>query len=197
MENLKQSMISTWKNEIKKKFVDGKLVYERQLQADLYHLLKRQLENGYEIWVEPVIYMDQAKPPNKDSVLHMSKPDLIITKGEEIIAVIELKFKPWEEVDYKGDLDKLIEFKKISTTGKKIWLGIKPLSSDWKDQNKDDNFDFYNLKENLLTSFIVFARPDSHAISDFNIYKGTSNFLLLYGYIEDENNLIFDHQEFS
>jgi len=193
MENLKKTLISIWQNDIKEKFEDGKLVYERQLQAEIYHLLENNLnKNGkdYDIWVEPVIYLDGTG-------IHKTKPDLVITRGEDIIGVVELKFKPWEEVDYKGDLDKLIEFKKISTTDKKIWLGIKPISSDWKDQNKDDNFDFYNLKENLLTSFIVFAHPVSHAIGDFAIYKEISNFLLLYGYIENESNLIFDHQEFS
>lgn len=88
MNNLIKALISIWENDIETKFKQGKLVYERQLQADLYHLLKSKLSNKYDIWVEPVIYME-------DSILHLTKPDLIITTGLNIIGVIELKFKPW------------------------------------------------------------------------------------------------------
>lgn len=192
MENLKKTLISIWQNDIKEKFEDGKLVYERQFQAEIYHLLENNLnKNGkdYDIWVEPVIYLDGTG-------IHKTKPDLVITKAQDIIGVIELKFKPWEYPHFKGDIDKLMAFRKAANEGTSIWLGIKFICSDGRKQFKEENLIYYNLKKEHLTSFVVFARPDSNAIVDLENYKKMSNFLLLYGHIIDTNNMEFNHKAF-
>jgi len=188
MNNLIKALISIWENDIETKFKQGKLVYERQLQADLYHLLKYKLSNKYDIWVEPVIYME-------DSILHLTKPDLIITKGLNIIGVIELKFKPWEYTKYEGDIMKLNAFQDEAIKGNNIWLGTLPVSPNWSKQNKEVNHLYFNLSKDLLKSFVVFAHPESDALN-LKYYNKISNFLLLRGFIKDEKNIVFNHKEF-
>ena len=86
MENLKETLKSIWTKEIEIRFNKGLITYERQLQAELYRLLKKELndEEKYEVWVEPVLY--------KIFPWHIIKPDIIITNEKEklIIGIIEI-----------------------------------------------------------------------------------------------------------
>lgn len=188
MDKLSKELVFIWKNDIKTKFKQGKLVYERQLQADLYHLLKCRLPDNYGIWVEPVIYME-------GSILDKSKPDLIITKDQDIIGIIELKFKPWEHTQYKGDIKKLMAFQDAALKGTKIWLGIIPVSPNWNTQNEKVNSLYFNLKKDLVKSFVVYAHPESDALN-LKYYNTIGNLLLLYGFIKDAKNIVFNHKKF-
>jgi len=123
MDILKKELIGIWETKMPIHFTDGILVYERQLQAFLYHYLYESLPEDYTIWIEPLIYK-----------LGKIKPDIVITRGNDIICVIELKFKPWEDSHYKEDIHKLNKFEDLKHDHQTIDLGIKPFSSNWRKQ---------------------------------------------------------------
>lgn len=90
---------------------------------------------------------------------------------------------------------KLNAFQDEAIKGNKIWLGTLPISPNWSKQNKEVNHLYFNLSKDLLKSFVVFAHPESDALN-LKYYKKISNFLLLRGFIKDENNIVFNHKEF-
>jgi len=178
MEKLKKVFTSIWIDEIKDRFDNGFIIYERQLQAELYRRLKEKLKesDNYEVWVEPVLY--NIFPPG-----HIIKPDIIITKADLIVGIVEIKFKPWEEVNLKYDFNKLME---INRKLKKIKLRYKPFSSDWKKQNKNETSEYMLVEESCLNIFIAFGKENSPALD--KIEGRPENFLHLIGYIDNSKH---------
>lgn len=185
MKTLKKVITDIWTNKLSDKFSKGLLTYERQLQAELYYQLKLQLSDEYEIWIEPVVYLSEHG-------LDKVKPDIFITKGDTIVGIIELKFKPWEHPKYQGDINKLIKFDLASDKNLSLPFGYKPTSSDWKKQISSEMVRF-NLTQDHLNCFIVFGKPDSEAIKPN--HRGPKNFIHLYGYIDDNVGAKFEWTE--
>jgi len=114
MNNIQEILENIWINEIKELFKEGKIINESQLQAYLFYFLKHKYEK-YQVWLEPVLYVNNLK-------LNKTRPDLIITEDDIIIAIIELKFKPWEEPKHENDIAKLNELLKLKETNEFIIL---------------------------------------------------------------------------
>lgn len=184
MNQTKQLLIKIWKEEIPVRFAKGLITYERQLQSELYNKLKQLLADDYEVWVEPVIYLAEYD-------LNKVKPDVFITKGDEIVAIIELKFKPWEYPEFHPDIDKLLRFDKISNGNVSLPFGFIPTSHNWKVQKGGKSLS-YRLTNDHLNVFIVFGKPDSDAFTSSNFKKKPNNFLLLYGHIKESSEVIFN-----
>ena len=176
---IKEILIFIWENKIKEKAIKGFIVYERQFQAELYHQLNFMLYTQYNVWIEPHI---QKK--NKTSII----PDIIITSnddsgGNQILAVIELKWKPWEFPSFKEDINKLIEFNDNDLEEMNP-LGAKLISPLW-DEVKEKNRLIYTIYPELLKVFAVFGHPGSDAIKPEKIETKPNNFLHLHGCIEN------------
>ena len=182
MIQLEDLLIKIWIEEIPPRFEKGLLTYERQLQAEFYHRLKLCLPDGYEVWIEPVIYL-------ADYNLNKVKPDIFITKDDKIEAIIELKFKPWEYPEFHFDINKLLTFDNISNENLQIAFGYIPRSHIWNVQKGKQNVQ-YKLTQEHLNVYVVFGKPDSGAFNTNN-YQKPKNFLLLYGYIKENHASVF------
>jgi len=188
MKRLEKEIIRIWKEDIKQKFLSGTLVYERQLQAELYSCLKYRLNEDYIVWVEPVMYLEKYD-------LGKAKPDIVITKKDEIIAINELKFKPWEFPMFKHDIEKLEKFQNVANDGAIIQLGIIPQSPNWNEQKESEKFLKFKIANNFLKIFSVVGHPDSSAINLESIINA-KGFLHLFGYFKDDNNINFGYRKF-
>ncbi|MBM2817315.1 MAG: hypothetical protein HW421_4077 [Ignavibacteria bacterium] len=180
MENIKEILIDLWEDPVKKTFEDGFLTYERQLQGYLYYLLKSRKDNEFEIWIEPVIYF---KEPVKNTLTHGIEnliPDIVITKDDEIIAIIEIKSKAWGDVCFNEDIYKLKRYEAVSNISANIILGYIPKETDWHYNGTKH----YKLKEGCLFCFISITN------NKFEINKLENelpdNFLHLYGYLDNK-----------
>jgi len=173
METFLKIFKSTWELDVKHRFEKGFLTYERQLQAFLYKNLKTRLSCDYEMWIEPVIYL-------KDYMLDKVKPDIIVTKNANIIAIIELKLGTWSYPSFKDDLDKLFRFKNAAEKTETIILGWIPKSEIWQKQQEIKGCELkYSLDKNVLLILAVIARPDSEAIT-----KEYENITRFVGYLK-------------
>jgi|GEM_PF-3239449 len=112
-----------WTNNIKDDYEAGLIPTEKHLQALLFHYLKLNLKSEYQIWVEPnMAICDENGQLRYDNPLQNKKPDLLISsgndnKGYNLIAVIELKYRPNGDADYPEDIEKLNNFIETSFKG--------------------------------------------------------------------------------
>jgi hypothetical protein len=183
MEEIKKKITRIWENEIRDALESGEVIIEKQLQAEMYHQLRLKFPK-YKIWTAPTLYL-------KKYDLDRIKPDLIITKGKEILAVIQMEFKPWEFLDYKENLSVLMGLDKVGKS-KKIKLGMIPFSSIWQEQKtKDENNLNFTMADNLLKVLVTGSRIGCHSLELKKVEKPKNNFLHLFGYIENETSLFF------
>ncbi len=183
MEEIKKKVTRIWENEIRDALERGEVIIEKQLHAEMYHQLRLKFPK-YKIWTAPTLYL-------KKYDLDRIKPDLVITNDQEILAVIQMKFRPWEFLDYKEDLRILTGLDKVGKA-KKIKLGMVPFSSIWKEQKtKEENNLNFTMAENLLKVLVTGSKIGCHSLELKKVEKPSSNFLHLFGYIEGETSLFF------
>ncbi len=183
MEEIKKIIIRIWENEIRDALERGEVIIEKQFHAEMYHQLRSKFPK-LKIWTAPTLYL-------KKYDLDRIKPDLIISNDKEILAVIQMKFKPWEFLDYKDDLSMLTRLDKVGKS-KKIKLGMIPFSSIWQEQKtKDENNLNFTMAENLLKILVTCSRVGCHSLDLKKEAKPSESFLHLFGYIENERSLFF------
>jgi len=187
---LKNSLIFIWQNQIRNEFVNGRIIYERQLQAMFYFYLRTLLPGEYVIWVEPVVEINNIENYNK------VKPDLIITKNSQVIAIIELKFKPWESINnYVPDIRKLCLFEEIASTNLKLDLSVKPNSPNWNVQKLNKGNSSFTLIEDHLSVFVAFYHPDDKYTPNLDsVTKRPKNFLYLKGHFTGPDDVILEYE---
>lgn len=108
-----EALKNVWKNGVEADYQKGFLVTEASFQASLYFHLRRELGDGYTIFVEPKMKYDGAHPTRR--------PDLIVVGDDEITAIIELKFFPWwtpNRSNFSQDLVNLWDFRRSANEGK-------------------------------------------------------------------------------
>jgi Holliday junction resolvase len=160
----------------------GELIYERQFQAELYHHLKVQLYPELNSWIEP-----QMKMPSDNSTYI---PDIVITDDKCILSIIELKWTPWDRVQYMHDMEKLVEFEKLAKGNQSFALGYIPYSTDWNKQIEKNILE-YKLSTDLLCVYISFSHHDSDVFKLKNVVKKPEGLLHLYGYFTGRNKVFF------
>ena len=189
MEEITKKITRIWENEIREGLERGEVIIEKQLYAEMYHQLRLKFPK-FKIWTAPTLYL-------KKYDLDRIKPDLIITNEKEILAVIQMKFKPWEYLDYKEDLRILTGLDKVGKA-KKIKLGMIPYSSIWQEQKtKDDNNLNFTMAENLLKVLITGSKIGCHSLALKKEEKPSNNFLHLFGYIEGDASLLFGNSFYN
>lgn len=193
-EEIRQTLILLWTNRFKDKFLRGKLVYERQFQAELYRLLYGILSPEYEIWVEThakeeLPYMLQHEGSNKARQNELI-PDLVITYAKKVVAIIELKWKPWEEPGFHDDIRKLKYFYQQSKVpGKYMQLGTT-INSPNAFRALDETQ--YQYDPGLLICYIVFGHPGRTAWNTIKQEMIFPNFLFLKGKFLSTDDVQFE-----
>ncbi len=91
-----------WTESIESDYDSHAVLSERTLQASIWAKLRAKA-NGQYIFIEPKIYL----PPIHGNLSTHVIPDLLVCRGESVIAVIELKFTPRVKADLRSDIQKL------------------------------------------------------------------------------------------
>ncbi|MCX6152609.1 MAG: hypothetical protein NT007_00455 [Candidatus Kapabacteria bacterium] len=183
LDEIKNLLIEFWGNSsdgyFKSLFAQGLIFYESQLQAELYFFLRNRLNRSYHVWANSAIYI--CNEEDKTNPSKHKRPDLIIASEDKVIAVIEIKFKPWENIYYADDMNKLSDLGKINN---KLILGMKPISSNWEKQKHVEERIQPLIDGSHLNCIIVFTEYESITLPNADL----KNLLYLTGYIKDENN---------
>ncbi len=201
MISLTSILTESWCDEVKKRFSEGLITYERQLQAVWYRALKGRLDSNFEVWIEPVFYLSEDYDNSRPRSL--TKPDLVITWLDKIVAVIELKCLPWGYPSFQGDIHKLIEICYRDGYPDCIAMGWRPTSPSWYKQEKEESELGFQLEPSTLFGFAVIAHPNSGSVDPNNIVrvfenviggeKTRSHFFHLTGMIHFDGSIEFSH----
>lgn len=117
--------------ELNNIYSSGGICSERQMQFYLLtSLYKFDINKEFDFFVEPSIF---DKDNNlSDLGLKNIIPDILVTKGREIVAVVELKFIPHSYIQYKKDIKNMSAFY-VNRHNKdlKFYLKINPINGQW------------------------------------------------------------------
>lgn len=153
-EILKDALINGWQ-QVEKVYRTGKICSERHLQAELFLALSnhQDFKNEYDIFIESNIQI-KGFTSNKT-------PDVVITRRNEIIAFIELKYVPHDYIKYKGDIEKL---EKIHQSIVETKLLIDPKSGKYTN-------DIFTSSKNTILAYGLFTRHDSAVFGELTDEK--------------------------
>lgn len=161
---LSRILAKLWNDTILPLYKMGKIQTERLLQAYLFMLLKNRFEekvpNDWDVWIEPQFYLT----PDASLGGKMYKPDIVITRDQDIAGIIELKFSPQEwnpeknREAAKADVEKLILYKEgISVYTRTDPLGELFLLELLPDQGSYNDTKVYQRAKNTLYFFLGIA----------------------------------------
>ncbi|MCU0444770.1 MAG: hypothetical protein MUE85_07610 [Microscillaceae bacterium] len=140
-----------WHNLVIPQFSQGNICSERHLQAIFYKDF--QLE-GVKAWVEPKLSGKNIK------LLEGYKPDLLFTQATTILAVMELRFSPYYQLEPQNDLYRFQTFQKEKTDDAyQIYFKINPNNGDLDTQTG------FQLADDLQFIYGVIAKNGSPALS--------------------------------
>ena len=181
MNKLQMYIRDIWSSEIKKSYQQGIICSERHLQAEIYRHFKNHIDlKEYQMWVEPVIELFYSESENANY-----KPDLVISKDNDVICFIEIKYVPYNYVDFLYDIEKLRVYQQLNSE-KKFPLKTDPKTGNWSKER-------YSIVPNVLSVFAVIAKHDAWAHGPKNYFETEleqsfplANFLVLKGKTNSE-----------
>lgn len=174
---LKEKLKEIWQN-IHQEYKKGEICTERHLRAELFHQLKMNLGDDYNIWVEPTL------EANKENIKVKIIPDLLISKNDRLVAVIELKYKPSREVHFKKDIEK---FQHFNAKYLKIAIETDPNTGNWIKEKE------LKINDEILFVFAVVANSKAWALKYEKVNENNhlKNFLHLTGKIDNNSEINF------
>ncbi len=100
---LQELILKSWKECIKRDYNNQRINTERSLQASFWSCLNKniQAKTNRQLFIEVPIKINVGKL-NKKVI-----PDIIICSPQKVIAVIELKYLPRGQPNYKKDIETL------------------------------------------------------------------------------------------
>ncbi len=179
-----QTLEEVWTTGIKVFFESGKICSERALQAELYSLLKPYSE--YDIWIEPKLKLI-------DSFLGGKVPDVIVTKNDVVIGMIELKYALLQGIDCTEDIKKLIGFSEFQD--QKLYLKTNLKTGTWDEE--------HGFKINKDTCFVlaVISWEGTEALTEdvwtHHVKKPDDRFAHLIGKIDYNGQIEFMKQTYK
>ena len=154
--------------EVENDYNHGLLNSERCLQASIYRALRAHAPETLTTFVEPELSYESEK----------CRPDLVICDGENVCAIVEIKFTPHWYPHYKRDIAKL---RKLACTNIGHQISIDPETGKWSEVQ-------HRVGRGTKFVFAVVAQHDAEALSLKAVTAGAgpnfkNRFLLLLGVI--------------
>lgn len=167
-----------WQNQIKQSYLDGLIPSERHLQAEIFYFMKLSLD-GYQIYVEPFEFKIKSNPTTTDvNIIEEyypgQVPDIIITKGNQIVAIVEVKYTPHSHCEYKKDMLKLMRYQNYSDS---FSLTVDTSRGEFDKINK------INITNETAYLFLGIAKADSGAF-ELNNWGNINNLIVYAGKVD-------------
>ncbi len=149
---IESQIAKAWNNCISEDYCTQRINSERSLQASLWSHLNSILAKNRRMFIEP--YMSIKI---NDNVIRLM-PDLVICNTREVIGIIELKYTPRGQPNYKKDINSL---SKIAKYRRDITISNERFRGQVIDEKE------YNLSKDILFVWAgVHAMPRSDQMAD-------------------------------
>ncbi len=139
---------------VRKEYLKGYVVTERNLQAILHKVLQEEF-SGVHVIVEPTWHTRGG------NFIH----DLVIVDGKEITDIFEIKFKPQWKLNWRPDIEKLLFYRTNHRGQYPVHLDPKTGKWDLK----------LPLRRGCRLHFVAIARYNAKAVSSEVIKKPRIN----------------------
>lgn len=161
---LKTALQDCWK-QIEFIYKQGRICSERHLQAEMFRVLRQhaifETETGtgrYQIFIEPYIDKNNATDNGKTFV-RIVIPDMIFTKEDKIVGIMEVKYIPHHFPKFEKDFVSLSEFYKKRGSGFEVKLEVDWQTGNWSEKQ-------FRIDKNVLLIYCVIANWQSHIVSN-------------------------------
>ncbi len=134
---LQELIIKSWKECIRRDYINQRINSERSLQASFWSCLNKniQIKTNRQLFIETPIKI------NINGSIKKVIPDIIICSPQKVIAVIELKYLPRGQPKYEKDLETLALISKHRNK-------IKVINKRFRGENKQRTE--YDLSSKML-----------------------------------------------
>jgi hypothetical protein len=151
IENFIAHFHEIWQSTVIPQFQKGQICSEKHLQAVVY---KNFQIPELTAWVEPKLSGKNIR------LLEGHKPDLVFTLDNEILAVVEMRFSPYYQLEPQNDLYRFRTFQQERNDDDyEIYFKINPENGDL------DTHTSFHLSNNLMFVYAVIAKKGSPALS--------------------------------
>jgi len=156
------TLIEHWKSawlKIEDLYNKGRICSERHLQSEFFHIFlsDKEFMKKYMIHVEPTIYSDNRD--HKERKITGIKPDILITKGQKIVAYVELKYVPNSYIQYEKDIHNFSKIYFYRGKDFPIYLKVNPINGDWNYEDK------YTFDKDLMLIYAMIINQKSDFIT--------------------------------
>jgi len=170
-----------WKLHVCQDYQDGLLNSERCLQAALYRALRIELPEN-KIFVEPLLELN-GTDAGRNFV-----PDIVVCSGNQIEAVLELKFAPHSYPNFQNDLAKFLALSTLAA-GVEVFIALDPITGKFSSK--------FTFSETPRFVFAVVGQYDAVAVDHEAIAEKLpgrvpKDFTLLYGRVGPGRDCEFD-----
>ena len=141
---------SAWTSSVDA-FKKGQIASEATLQAHLFCALHTRIPDVL-IHCEQVIKLSNGQ---------RKQPDMLVVRGNDVIAVLELKFVPHDYPRYEDDVEKLAQYSKHRND---FEISLDPTTGKFSDQ-------LYRFCESCLFVFAVIGQHDAVAVRRHDVEK--------------------------
>ena len=132
-------------------FEAGQIASEATLQANLFCALQACITDVV-VHCEQIIKLSNGQT---------KKPDMLVVRGNDVIAVLELKFVPHHWPEYKDDVEKLASY---SEHRNNFELSLDPTTGKFSDQ-------VFRFCESCLFVYAVIGQHDAVAVHRQDVEK--------------------------
>ena len=98
---IKSQIVESWIECVSSDYSRQRINSERSLQASMWAQLNTRLSKNRRLFIEPKILVERSGLKRK------LYPDIVVCSTREVIAIIELKYKPKGNPEFKKDIGSL------------------------------------------------------------------------------------------
>lgn len=162
---LAEKLIYLWEGPVAQAYQEGRMVNLTMLQAAWYRHLDGEGQPPLQVWLSPRlvffrqegVIFDELEDYQLRQWLSNQQPALLVTRGEEIVAIAEISFSPDDYVDYRRPVRRLVFFHQLAGRAF-IHLGLEPESG------RPDPQSLYEISPNLLCVYALVTRFSALAL---------------------------------
>jgi hypothetical protein len=167
MTDLREHLAYAWQTDVADAYHSGRLGNRATLLAELYRLLQGTGYPPCQAWLTPDLHFpptegvifDQLNTFQVKQWLTHQQLSLLLTAEDQVVAAIELDYRPDDFVDYRPGIRRLISLHQLAGRSQ-LRLRLDP------QQGNIDAQHAFDLSPELLCVYAIIAKKDAMALQE-------------------------------